>query len=206
MKHVHAIVVTSGFALALATAMATDINGANADADIASNSQLRGQYAGTISGGCLVALSGFDENDRPVDPTTSYSTLISSEVVYTFDGYGRGISDTTNVETRVPGPNTSFVPQVTLSTGGGNSFTYSVGPKGTVTLTLTNPSFKIVNGPSAGLTSVIDQIVLEGHLGTNGLTLVKTDGAVETVTLSNGTSFPRICQRVEVLLNSRGRF
>jgi hypothetical protein len=114
MKHVHAIVVTSGFALALATAMATDINGANADADIASNSQLRGQYAGTISGGCLVALSGFDENDRPIDQTTSYSTLISSEVVYTFDGYGRGISDTTNVETRVPGPNTSFVPQVQL--------------------------------------------------------------------------------------------
>ena len=70
MKHVHAIVVTSGFALALATAMATDINGANADADIASNSQLKGKYAGINSGACLVALSGFNENDQPIDPTT----------------------------------------------------------------------------------------------------------------------------------------
>jgi hypothetical protein len=205
MKHVHTIVAASGFALALATAMATDVNGADADAVMASNSQLRGQYAGTSSGGCLVAFSGFDQNDRPVDPTTSYSTLSSSEVVYTFDGYGRGTSNSTNVETRVPGPNTSFVPQVSLSAGE-NNFTYSVGPKGTVTVTLTNSSYKILNGPSAGLTSVVDHIVLEGHFGPNGLTLVKTDGAVETVTLSNGSSFPRICQRASVLLNSRARF
>jgi hypothetical protein len=153
-----------------------------------------------------VALSGFDQNDRPVDPTTSYSTLLSGDVVYTFDGYGRGTANTiTSVEMRVPGPNTSFVPQVTLSTGT-NNFTYSVGPKGTVTVTLKNPAFKILNGPAAGLTTVLDQLVFQGHFGPNGVTLVKTDGAVETITPPIGSSFTRICERAYVLLNGRERF
>lgn len=92
-----------------------------------------------------------------------------------------------------------------MSTGSGN-FSYYVGPKGTVTVTLINPSFKILNGPSAGLISVIDQVVLEGHFGHSGVTLVKTDGAVETVIVSNGFTFPRICERSFVLLSGRQRF
>jgi hypothetical protein len=205
MKRLPRIVAAGSLALAVATAMGIDVNRAKADADRASNSQLKGQYAGTNSGGCLVSLSGFDQNDRPVDPKTSYSTLWSSEVVFTFDGRGRGKVESNVVDTRVPGPNTSFVPQVTLSTGGGN-FTYSVGPKGTVTVTWTNPSFTILNGLAAGLTVVVNEVVLEGHFGPNGVTLVKTDGAVETVNVSNGSSYSRICQRAIVLLSDGQRF
>jgi hypothetical protein len=195
-----------GFGLALATAVGIDVKPAEADADIASNSQLKGQYAGTSSGGCLVALSGFDQNNRPIDRTTSYSNLGSNEVVFTFDGSGRGNANfITSVTIIVPGPNPSPVPSVGLSTGGGN-FTYSVGPKHTVPVTLTNPAFKALNGPSAGLTSVIDEVVLEGHFGPYGMTLVQTDGAVETITPPTGSPIPRICERAFVLLSSRERF
>ena len=80
-----------------------------------------------------------------------------------------------------------------------------MGPKGTVTVTWT-PSFTILNGPAAGLTVSVDEVVLEGHFGPNGVTLVKTDGAVEMVSVSNGSSLSRICQRAIVLLSDRPRF
>ena len=58
------------------------------------------------------------------------------------------------------------------------------------------------------MTTVLDEIVLEGHLGTNGLILVETNGAVETLTPSTGSPVTRICTRNSVLLkrNSRDRF
>jgi len=205
MKHVHTIVAGGGFALALATAMGSQISPVKADSDIASNSQLKGKYAGINSGACLVALSGFNQNDQPIDPTTSFSNVFSADVVFTFDGHGRGNANfTTYTELRPPG-NASFVPLQSLSTAEGN-FTYSVGPKHTVTVTLTDLTHKIFTGISAGTTAVIDHIALDGHLGTNGLTLVKTDGAVEIVTPSAGSPRQRICERSFVLLSDRERF
>jgi hypothetical protein len=65
MKHVVTIVAGGGFALALATAIGTHISRVEADANIASNRQLRGQYTGFNIGGCLTSLDGFDQNNRP---------------------------------------------------------------------------------------------------------------------------------------------
>ncbi len=173
MKRLPRIVAAGSLALAVATAMGIDVNSAKADLDRASNSQLNGQYAGTSSGGCLVSLSGFDGNNRPIDQTKASSNIFTSEVVFTFDGHGRGNANfLTNVNIVVPGPNTPSVavPNVGLVSGAGN-FTYSVGKKNTVTVTLTDPVFKNLNGPSAGLSSTIDEIVLEGHFAPDGVTL-----------------------------------
>jgi hypothetical protein len=208
MKRLPRIVTAGGLALAVATAISIDVNGAKADEDRASNSQLSGQYAGTSSGGCLVSLNGFDGNNRPIDQTKAYSNMFTSDVVFTFDGHGRGNANfLTNVNIVVPGPNTPSVaiPNVGLVAGGGN-FTYSVGKKNRVTVTLTDPVFKNLNGPSAGLSSTIDEVVLEGHFGPNGVTLTKTDGAVEMITPPTGSPFPRICGRSVVLLSDRQRF
>ena len=206
MKHVHTIVAGGGLALALATALGTHISPAEADAKIASNRQLRGQYTGITTGGCLISLDGFDENNRPTDQTRTYSNLFNAEAVFTFDGYGRGTADfptVTNII--VPGPNAPPVaqPGVSLSTGGGN-FTYSVGPKNTVTVTLTDPVFKTL--PALQSSTVIDRVVLEGHFGPNGVTLVKLDGAIEILTPSAGSPFPRICERTVILLSDQSRF
>jgi hypothetical protein len=204
MKHVYTMITAGGFALA--TAIAANISHADTDAKIASNSQLKGQYAGTSSSGCLISLGGFDQNNRPIDQTRTYSNMGTNDVVFTFDGYGRGKAEfLTSVTVIVPGPNPTPIPSVGLSTGGGN-FTYTVGPKNTVTVTLTDPVFKNLDGPSAGLSSVIDKVVLEGHFSPSGVTLTKIDGAVEILTPPTGSPFPRICGRSFVLLSDRPRF
>jgi hypothetical protein len=203
MKHVHTIVAALGFGFAIA--IGGHVNHAEADGGIASNSQLRGQYAGTESGGCLAATSGFNPNLTPIVATTSYSTLVSADVVFTFDGYGRGTANFTNIDIRVPGPN-AFGPQATVSNGLNNNFTYSVGPKNTVTVTFAYLTFNLVGGPSAGFTATIDQLVLDGQFGPNGVTVDENDGAIETVSVSNGVSYSRICGRAFVLLNSRAGF
>jgi hypothetical protein len=110
MRQVHTILTAGCLVLALATAMTIDSNRADADTTIASNGQLRGQYAGTSSGGCLISLSGFDQNNRPIDQTRAYSNQFTTDVVFTFDGYGRGNANfLTTVTIIMPGPNTPSV-------------------------------------------------------------------------------------------------
>ena len=57
-------------------------------------------------------------------------------------------------------------------------------------------------GPLAGQTLVIDKYVLQGHASRDGetVTLATPEPVVETITLSSGTSLPRICHRAVVLL------
>ncbi len=211
MKRCHTTIVAAGFALALSIVIGMLVNSAAANEDMASNSQLRGQYTGTNTGGCLISFDGFDQNNRPVNNTTTYSTLVSSDVVFTFHGNGMGTADfRTSVNIIVPGPNAPPSvppPGVSLSTGSGN-FTYSVGRKNSVTITLMNTEFKNLPALSSG--STIDRVVLEGHFGPNGMTLVKTDGAIEILAPFGGSihvaPFPRICERSFVLLSDRPRF
>jgi hypothetical protein len=194
-------------ALALPIVIGPLINSAAADGAIASNMQLRGQYTGFNVGGCLISLDGFDQNNRPVNSTRTYSNLSSSDVVFNFHGDGTGTADfRTAVTIVVPGPNAPPsvpAPGVGLSTGGGN-FKYSVGPKNTVTVTLTDPEFK--NLPALQSGSTIDRVVLQGHFGPNGMTLVKTDGAIEILRPFTGSPFPRICERSFVLFRDQPRF
>ncbi len=204
MKQIRTIVAACGFALAFATVTGTGIGRAEADDGMASNSQLKGRYTGTSSGGCLASLAGFDANDRPNEPTKTFSTVVTSESVYTFDGYGRGKAEFSSVSIYVPGPN-GFTQQVLLTAGGGN-FTYSVGPKNTVTITLTDLVFKNLNGPAAGQNSMVDKFVLDGHFSPYGITLTQTDGAVEMATPPTGAPVPRICGRSSVLLRDHPRY
>jgi hypothetical protein len=169
MKRVHTIIAGLGFGFA--TAIGGHVNHAEADGGTASNSQLRGQYAGTESGGVWRRRAGSNSNLTPIDSTTSYSTTVSADVVFTFDGYGNGTANFTNIDIRVPGPN-AFGPQATLSNGLNNNFTYSVGPKNTVTVTFNDLTFNLVGGPSTGFTATINQVVLDGQFGPNGVTVV----------------------------------
>lgn len=200
MKRTSTIVTACGFAAAMGIGLVS----AGADDGVASNGQLKGRYTGTSSGGCLASPAGFNTNDRPNDPAKTFSTMVTSESVYTFDGYGRGKAEFDAVSIYVPGPN-GFTQQVSLTAGGGN-FTYAVGPKNTVTITLTDLVFKNLNGPAAGQNSMVDKFVLEGHFTPHGITLTQTGGAVEMATPPAGASVPRICGRSSVLLRDHPRY
>ena len=54
MERRHGTILAVGFALALPIVIGPLINSAAADGEMASNSQLRGQYTGTGTGGCLI--------------------------------------------------------------------------------------------------------------------------------------------------------
>jgi len=88
-----------------AAASGTGIGSADADDGIASNAQLKGRYTGTSSGGCLASLAGFDANDVPKDQTKTFSTLVTSESEYTFDGNGTGKAEFDTASIYVPGNN-----------------------------------------------------------------------------------------------------
>ena len=72
MERRHTMILAVGFAVALPIIIGPLINSATADGRIASNIQLRGQYTGTPTGGCLISLDGFDQNNRPVNSTRTY--------------------------------------------------------------------------------------------------------------------------------------
>jgi hypothetical protein len=178
--------------------MGVGVGRAEADNGMASNGQLKGRYVGAGSGGCLVSLAGFDANDRPIDPTKTLSQMVVGDEVYIFDGNGRGKVEYNSVNIYVPGPN-GFVQQANLTIGGG-SFTYAVGLKNTVTVTVTDLVFKNLNGPAAGQNSMVDKIILEGRFTPHGIALAQADGAVEMATPPGGAPVPRICGRAHVLL------
>jgi hypothetical protein len=203
MTHIRTIAAACGFALTLAAVIGT-AGRAAADEGIASNSQLKGRYTGTSSGGCLVSPAGFNALDRPNDPTKTLSNMIVTEHVYTFDGNGRGKSETNSANINVPGPN-GTTQQVSL-TSGNNSFTYAVGPKNTVTVTFTDLVFKNLNGPAADQNSMVDKIVYEGHFTPHGITLTQATGAIEIATPPVGAAVSRICGRSSVLLRDHPRY
>jgi hypothetical protein len=204
MKHARTIAAAGGLALAFVTVTGIGIGRAEADDGIASNAQLKGRYTGTSSGGCLASLAGFDANDQPKDQTKTFSTLVTSESVYTFDGNGRGKAEFDSASIYVPGPNPITPPRVSLTAGGGN-FKYAVGPKNTVTITLTDLVFKNLNGAAAGQNSMVDKFVLEGHFPPHGITLTETDGGVEMAISPTGAAVPRTCVRSSVLLRDHLR-
>lgn len=204
MKHIRTIAAASGFALAFVTVTGIGSGRAEVNGGMASNSQLKGRYTGTGSGGCLASPAGFNANDRPNDTTKTFSTMLTSEAVYTFDGYGRGKAETTSASIYVPGPN-GTTQQVSL-TAGANNFTYAVGPKNTVTIIFTDLVFKNLNGPAAGQDSMIDKFVYEGHFTPDGITLTQGEGAVEMAIPPAGAAVPRICNRSYVLLRDHPRY
>ena len=71
-----------------------------------------------------------------------------------------------------------------------------------MTVIATNVNGENFAGPLAGQTLLIDKYVLQGHASRDGetVTLATPEPVVETITLSSGTSLPRICHSAVVLL------
>ena len=164
---------------------------------------LLGEYSATGTSSCLSAPGGFNDKFQANVPAGSFRSSTSSEEVWIFNGAG-------SVEVTGTGVGTSGVasapsnPSTPGASGTTNSGTrkYTVGPGHVVTVTATNAKGANFAGTRAGQTLVVDKYVLQGHVSRDGatVTLATPAPAVETITLSNGDSFPRICHRSVVLL------
>jgi hypothetical protein len=192
-------------------------------ADAASPKKLKGEYAFTGSGSCLIAPgsdpgpgnptpgvalpnSGFNAKLQPLVHATAFSTSDSVEGVRIFNADGTGTVKGTTIsmsERPTPGPTgyPSFPTAATSNTFSA-SFTYKVNSDDTFEVALAGPlTGTILTGPRTGQTFTIDTIPLMGLINKNGdtLTVASVVPTVETVTFSNGDVWPRICHRSRVL-------
>jgi hypothetical protein len=155
---------------------------------------LFGEYSATSTGSCLTA---------PNMPEVSIVATDTGEEVWIFDGAESVAVTSTSIRTSSvasspSNPNTASA----SATRTWSTRKYTVSHEHVVTVIATNVNGENFAGPLAGQTLVIDKYVLQGHASRDGetVTLATPEPVVETITLSSGTSLPRICHRAVVLL------
>jgi hypothetical protein len=188
--------------LVIITVIATFVMAATVTADQPGHRAIRGQYAGTGGGTCLVAPFGFN-NLVPIGGAYDLMTF-SIEAVFTFKRDGTG-----NVERTCPVVNHTGPPWAPYPFGGNSKdswdFTYAIEPDGSITLTQVpgSHSGEFISGPQAGLKYKNEGRNRRGTVSPDGKTIILNGGLPDIVTdsPSNGDSqLQMICNDSAVLI------
>jgi hypothetical protein len=163
-------------------------------------------FTGTTA--CLVSPGGFNPATlQALNSQFAFSTSSSTLGIQTFHGDGTGTVTATDVSITVP-PTPGFVPSAASDTAS-YSFTYTIKSNGGFTVDLVPGSFggNVTTGPRAGQTFTVNLPQLAGFVGVPSinpatLILASLQPTVETITYSNGDTFPRICHRSRVLIQN----
>jgi hypothetical protein len=147
---------------------------------VAQNSILTGRYGVTGSATCNLSFGGV--------------SIFTTEGIYTFNGDGTGSAAEATLT------NTAGVIGSTTTNNHTFTFKYVVRHDRSFSLTTDPGSFSgtITSGPNAGLTFSVEQLApITGFIGIFAQTLTgaSLDTPLETVTLSNGNTSQRRCQR-----------
>jgi hypothetical protein len=177
----------------------------------ADSPKLKGAYGFTGTAACLVSLAGFNSTLQSSDPTRSYSSSFSVEGIRTFNGDGTGTVQASSIGIVIP-PTPGFPPSADSDTFQ-FQFTYTVNSDGSWTSDAVPGTFKgkMTSGPRTGQTYTLTNFpTVSGLTSKNASTLISVgdplmSGAfvptIETITFSNGDSWPRICHRSRVLID-----
>ena len=139
---------------------------------------LRGKYAATGSGTCLIAVCGFEPNyvTNCNKGNCGIQESISTESVYTFEPDGTGMASgtqqvVTNWNPAFPSP---YAGTQTVSW----KFNYYLGPDGTINITEQPGTFisTWVSGPSAPNVYTINGVTRTGTISPDGKTIVLNVG------------------------------
>jgi hypothetical protein len=180
---------------------------------LADSPQLKGTYAFTTSGGCVVSRLGFDLNNFTSLPSSYVSTsTFSTEGTHVFNGDGTGTTKYDSLAVNflplpsslVPEGSTDFPPSTgnASSSTASNSFTYIINNDGSFTLTPATSTGQVLTGTRKGQTfQVTNSPSLTGHISKNGMTVVATRNGpvVETISYSDGFTTTRICNGSQVM-------
>lgn len=189
------------------------------------NQLLRGDYAFSGEGSCLVSLGplgppappppnpanppgGFNSNFTPFGPPARFPFVISFSVhgVRTFNGDGTGTVVTRTVTIThpraIPGDPPFFDRGGASSSDSESDFTYEVFPDRTFTALALVAHGTILTGTRAGQTFTVGPLPLRGEISQDRKTLATTSDApvVETITFSDGDVEKRICHRSRINL------
>jgi hypothetical protein len=166
---------------------------------------LKGDYAFSGQGACLVSPSGFNSSLTTPKGAKVFSDSFSTHGVRTFDGKGTGTVDGTGVSITPP-PTPGLPGLAFLPSAGSFSFkyqiTYKIATDGTITTQLVPKTYLqiFLTGPRKGQTMTIDTLIASGlaSLQNAAVTLASETTTVETHKYSNGDTWPEICHRSSV--------
>jgi hypothetical protein len=156
----------------------------------------------TSSGSCIASPLGFTSKLEPINPGVSWRTTFNA--VGSADANGKVIEAGQSVDSasfgagpRMHSPAANaYRDTLAVVTTGPNSSGSSSLQQG-----MANGSF--IAGPNTGVRFTISNLELTGWSGTNGLrTFGSSDSpAIQTVSLSDGAKFQRICTMLIVLIS-----
>jgi hypothetical protein len=165
---------------------------------------LSGIYAYTGGATCLTSVNGFTANLVPVDAKT-YSGSYNTAGTATFNADGSGTISGRVVYTNFPPA--LALPGFTYSPNTGSldfsfSTTGSANPDGSFTVTPVPGTYvgRFLSGTRLGQTLTVNQPPARVVPSRDGSTLVESQSepTQETISFSNNTAFPRICNRWRV--------
>ena len=196
--------------LLAATLLIAAANGAAQAKDF--DNLLRGDYAFSGEGSCLVSRGGFNRDLTPAGPPASFPFITSFSVqgVRTFNGDGTG-----KVVARVLVISHPFALPTSpalFNRGSASSsdilvdFTYEVASDRTITLDAVSFTGTTLTGNEAGQTFFVTNFPrFSGRISQDHrtLTIAHSEPTIETIQFSDGDIHHRICQRSRILLEQK---
>ncbi len=183
--------------------------------------QVQGTWFGTGTSACLVATPGqtFAANLTPTGGVSFQPSSVQGYLNINADGTGTGeflefaLTPLTIPSTLTYPPGGPAAGVSASSNRNSVSFTYTIADDGTLTVTFVSVGGTVLTGPSKGAGFTLVPPPLTGRIGTDGKSMLlsnpgctSTDCAtygeptVETLHITNGPSFDRICSRTRVFV------
>ncbi len=179
--------------------------------------QVQGTWFGTGSNACLVAgpnaTPGFNTNLTPSDGVSFQTSSSQVTLNINADGTGTGTFDELALTPLTPVISSSYPPASGVSassTKGSFSFTYTIADDGTLTVTFLSLDGQVLTGPPAGFVFTLlgpggvgGPPPLTGRIGKDGKSMLlssATPPTVETLQITGGPFFKRICYRTRVFV------
>jgi hypothetical protein len=167
-----------------------------------SRQQVQGTWFGTGTSACLVAApgAGFNPNLTPTDGVTFQSSSVQGTLNINADGTGTGeFHEFVLAPPPVPPPGS-----VNASSNHNSiSFTYTIADDGTLTVVFSSVTGTLLTGPNANLSFTVTPPPLTGRIGRDGKSMMLSSAeppTVETLHITGGPSFQRLCYRSRVFV------
>ncbi len=151
-------------------------------------------FAYTSSGSCVASPMGFNSKLEPVNAGVAWRTTFSAV------GSADAKRNVTEVGQSVDSASFGVGPRMHLPAANAYEARFvfdSVGPaeNGSFVLRTGTTSGTFTAGPNAGVTFTISGVDLKGWKGENGFSVYGSSGlpVIQTISLSNGAKFQRIC-------------
>ncbi len=161
---------------------------------------IRGTYAATGSGMCLVAASGFDDS---LIPNNGVFELIAYtiEAVFTFKNDGTGHIARATGSIFVAGTEFPFPQPAATNAEDSWDFTYEVEPGGSIRLTQVPDTYagEFKSGPPKGFKYQMEGRNLRGSVSPDGKTITLNGGSPEIITQPGNENWRAICNESNVL-------